>query len=183
MTPDRLQLCLMATARWATFRWSVPPSTPSAKAKEGRHRDGTRPLYRALRVSREHYARMCNEAGCIGFSVQGAPEPRQTLETKTLNPRLVIMVIRLSVFAIPSGEEPPVVLDAATCIMARLPARGVPEFDALLSTIPAAFFKSIGYTAVAHLLGGGLTGFTEPATRRHRKMETATRRYGPRNKY
>ena len=36
------------------------------------------------------------------------------------------------------------------------------EFDNLLSIIPAAFFKSIGYTAVAHLLGGGLTGFTEP---------------------
>ena len=39
-----------------------------------------------------------------------------------------------------------------------------PEFDALLSVIPAAFFKSIGYTAVAHLLGGALTGFTEPAS-------------------
>jgi LDH2 family malate/lactate/ureidoglycolate dehydrogenase len=36
------------------------------------------------------------------------------------------------------------------------------EFDALLSKIPAAFFKSVGYTAVASLLGGGLTGFTLP---------------------
>ena len=38
------------------------------------------------------------------------------------------------------------------------------EFDELLSMIPAAFFKSIGYTAVACLLGGALTGFTEPAS-------------------
>ena len=39
----------------------------------------------------------------------------------------------------------------------------VPEFDALLSKIPAAFFKSIGYVAVASLLGGGLTGFMIPS--------------------
>ena len=52
------------------------------------------------------------------------------------------------------------VLDAATCILADY-QRG-PEFEELLSLIPAAFFKSIGYTAVASLLGGGLTGFTEP---------------------
>jgi LDH2 family malate/lactate/ureidoglycolate dehydrogenase len=38
-----------------------------------------------------------------------------------------------------------------------------PEFDELLTTLPAAFFKSMGYTAVASLLGGGLTGFTLPA--------------------
>ena len=36
------------------------------------------------------------------------------------------------------------------------------EFDALLSLIPAAFFKIIGYTAAASLLGGALTGFAEP---------------------
>ena len=35
-----------------------------------------------------------------------------------------------------------------------------PEFEALFSLIPAAFFKSIGYGAVATLLGGALTGFT-----------------------
>ncbi len=52
------------------------------------------------------------------------------------------------------------VLDAATCILADY-QRG-PEFDALLSTIPAAFFKSVGYTAVASLLGGGLAGVALP---------------------
>ena len=50
------------------------------------------------------------------------------------------------------------VLDAATCILADN-QRG-PEYEALFSMIPAAFFKSIGYGAVATLMGGGLTGFT-----------------------
>ena len=51
-------------------------------------------------------------------------------------------------------------LTAATSIMADY-QRGE-EYDALLSLIPAAFFKSVGYTAVAGLLGGGLTGYTLP---------------------
>lgn len=104
-----------------------------------------------------HYARMCSEAGCIGFSVQGySDQGRAGGRGAQLgyfgNPPIC--------FAIPSGEEPPVVLDAATCILADY-QRG-PEFDELLSLIPAAFFKSIGYTAVATLLGGALTGFMEP---------------------
>ncbi len=103
-----------------------------------------------------HYARLCNEASCIGFSVQGySDQGRAGGRGAQLgyfgNPPIC--------FAIPSGEEPPVVLDAATCILADY-QRG-PEFDELLSLIPAAFFKSIGYTAVASLLGGALTGFTE----------------------
>ena len=106
-----------------------------------------------------HYARMCSEAGCIGLSVQGySDQGRAGGRGAQLgyfgNPPIC--------FAIPSGEEPPVVLDAATCILADY-QRG-PEFDELLSLIPAAFFKSIGYTAVASLLGGALTGFTEPPT-------------------
>ena len=107
-----------------------------------------------------HYARMCNEAGCIGFSVQGSRN-HGNAGNRDPKPQLGYFGNPPICFAIPSGEEPPVVLDAATCIMADY-QRG-PEFDALLSIIPAAFFKSIGYTAVAHLLGGGLTGFTEPA--------------------
>ena len=37
-----------------------------------------------------------------------------------------------------------------------------PEFDALHQKIPAAFFKSMGYTAVATMLGGGLAGVGLP---------------------
>lgn len=104
-----------------------------------------------------HYARMCSEAGCIGFSVQGYSDQGKAGGRGAQlgyfgNPPIC--------FAVPAGEEPPVVLDAATCILADY-QRG-PEFDELLSLIPAAFFKSIGYTAVASLLGGALTGFTEP---------------------
>jgi LDH2 family malate/lactate/ureidoglycolate dehydrogenase len=105
-----------------------------------------------------HYARMCNEAGCIGFSVQGSRN-HGNAGNRDPKPQLGYYGNPPICFAIPSGDEPPVVLDAATCIMADY-QRG-PEFDALLSIIPAAFFKSIGYTAIASLLGGALTGFTE----------------------
>jgi LDH2 family malate/lactate/ureidoglycolate dehydrogenase len=108
-----------------------------------------------------HYARQCLEAGCIGFSVQGycgqgnarGAEPKPQVGYFG-NPPIC--------FAVPSEKEPPLVLDAATRILADYQTG--PEFDALLSRIPAAFFKSMGYTAVASLLGGGLTGFTLPGS-------------------
>ncbi len=106
-----------------------------------------------------HYARLCNESGCIGFSVQGY-QNQGNAGNRDTKPQLGYYGNPPICFAIPSGDEPPVVLDAATCIMADY-QRG-PEFDELLSVIPAAFFKSIGYTAIASLLGGALTGFTEP---------------------
>ncbi|MBM3457671.1 MAG: Ldh family oxidoreductase [Armatimonadetes bacterium] len=106
-----------------------------------------------------HYARMCAEAGCVGFSVQGYRD-QGNAANRPEKPQLAYYGNPPICFAFPRGEEPAVVLDAATCIMADY-QRG-PEFDALLPQIPAAFFKSIGYTAVASLLGGGLTGFTLP---------------------
>lgn len=108
-----------------------------------------------------HYTRMCMEAGCIGFSVQGhrnagrhgfdggGPNPGKHLGYFG-NPPIS--------FAIPAQDEPDLVLDAATCILADY-QRG-DEYEALFSMIPAAFFKSVGYGAVAAMLGGGLTGFT-----------------------
>ena len=106
-----------------------------------------------------HYTRICMEAGCIGFSVQGY----QNLGDATGSdpkPQLGYFGNPPLCFAIPGGDEPSVVLDVATCIMADYQRGG--EYDSLLSLIPAAFFKSIGYTAVAGLLGGGLTGYTLP---------------------
>ena len=106
-----------------------------------------------------HYTRICMEAGCIGFSVQGY----QNLGNAAGNepkPQLGYFGNPPLCFAIPGGDEPSVVLDVATCIMADYQRGG--EYDALLSLIPAAFFKSVGYTAVAGLLGGGLTGYTLP---------------------
>ncbi len=108
-----------------------------------------------------HYARLCMEAGCIGFSVQGYREQgRYGNDGGGPNPdaHLGYFGNPPICFAVPGQDGPPVVLDAATCILAD-DQRG-PEYEALFSMIPAAFFKSIGYGAVASLMGGGLTGFT-----------------------
>ena len=107
-----------------------------------------------------HYTRMCMEEGCIGFSVQGY---RQGKTPPSVEPKPQIGYFGnppLS-FGIPSGDEPPVVLDVATRILADYQTS--PEFDDLLTRIPAAFFKSIGYGAVSILLGGALTGYTQPS--------------------
>jgi LDH2 family malate/lactate/ureidoglycolate dehydrogenase len=108
-----------------------------------------------------HYARMAMDQGCIGFSVQGHREQgRYGNDGGGPNPHADLGYFGNPpiCFAIPGGNEAPVVLDAATCILADY-QRG-PEYAALFSFIPAAFFKSIGYGAVAGLIGGGLTGFT-----------------------
>ncbi|MEM7129335.1 MAG: Ldh family oxidoreductase [Chloroflexota bacterium] len=108
-----------------------------------------------------HYARMCMEANCIGFSVQGYRNQGQVAyDGGGPNPdaHLGYFGNPPICFAIPGGEAPPVILDAATCILADY-QRG-PEYEALFSMIPAAFFKSIGYGAIATLMGGALTGFT-----------------------
>jgi LDH2 family malate/lactate/ureidoglycolate dehydrogenase len=57
---------------------------------------------------------------------------------------------------LPGDEEPPLVLDGGTCILADY-QRGE-QFDALQELIPAAFFKSMGYTGVASALGGVFVG-------------------------
>jgi LDH2 family malate/lactate/ureidoglycolate dehydrogenase len=107
-----------------------------------------------------HYARMCMEAGCIGFSVQSR---RGLGDARGRDPRPQIGYYGNPpiCFAFPSRNEPPVVLDGGTCILSD-DQRG-PGFDELLSKIPAAFFKSIGYGATVTLLGGGLAGITLPS--------------------
>ena len=107
-----------------------------------------------------HYARICMEAGCIGFSVQGFHELGNA-RGRTPKPQLGYFGNPPICFAIPSGNETPVVLDGGSCILSD-DQRGS-EFDELLSEIPAAFFKSIGYGSVTTLLGEGLTGATLPS--------------------
>src|SRR4029079_5424217 len=102
---------------------------------------------------------MCMKAGCVVFSVQGYRDQGNAGRASS-PPQIGYFGNPPICFAIPSGEEPPVGLDAATCILAD-DQRG-PEFEAMMEQIPAAFFKSIGYTAVASLLGGGLAGITLP---------------------
>jgi len=105
-----------------------------------------------------HYARICLEQGCIGFSLQGwrgegNAHGRETKPSVAFsgNPPLC--------FAMPAGQEPAVVLDTGTNVFG---AYSYPEFEDLKARVPAAFFKSIGYIAVATLVGGALTGYTLP---------------------
>ncbi|MBT6145071.1 MAG: hypothetical protein HOH74_06560, partial [Gemmatimonadetes bacterium] len=100
-----------------------------------------------------HYVRRAMEEGCVAFSVQGRyPQWYSDNKGKQVayygNPPIC--------FGLPGETGPPLVLDAATCILADY-QRG-PEFDALQSLIPAAFFKSMGYTGIATAYGGCLVG-------------------------
>ena len=106
-----------------------------------------------------HYTRMCMEAGCVGFSVQGYRDIGNA-RGQDPKPQIGYFGNPPLCFGIPAGNEPPLVQDVATRILADY--QQSPEFDDLLSRIPAAFFKSIGYGAVATLLGCALTGAALP---------------------
>jgi LDH2 family malate/lactate/ureidoglycolate dehydrogenase len=100
-----------------------------------------------------HYVRHAMEADCTAFSVQGAfPQYYREIKGEQAayygNPPLC--------FGLPSQDEPPLVLDGATCIMADY-WRG-PEYEELQELIPAAFFKSMGYTGVGTAWGGVFVG-------------------------
>jgi ureidoglycolate dehydrogenase (NAD+) len=100
-----------------------------------------------------HYVRRAMEEDCTAFSVQAAyPQYYTSNEGERAahygNPPLC--------FGLPGQEGPPVVLDVATCILADY-QRGE-EIEAIEAQIPAAFFKSMGYTAIATLLGGAFVG-------------------------
>ena len=104
-----------------------------------------------------HYTRICMEQGCIGFSLQGyrneAKIDPQGKRSAALSGNPPIS------FAIPGGEEPDFVLDGGTSLFD--PCHGT-ALDELLAQVPSAVFKSMGFIAIATLLGGGLTGFTLP---------------------
>lgn len=111
-----------------------------------------------------HYVRRAMEEGLIGFSVQSAsPQYYASNEGNRAaaygNPPLC--------FGLPSETEPPVVLDVATCILTDQ-QRGE-QIEALEEIIPAAFFKSMGYTAVGTALGGAFVG--QASTRAHTVAE------------
>ncbi len=103
-----------------------------------------------------HYVRRAMQDGCTAFSVQGSHPDyfgegggnKGQQAAYWGNPPLC--------FGLPSQDEPPFVHDVATCIMADY-QRGE-EYDALQEMIPAAFFKSMGYTGVGIALGGPFVG-------------------------
>jgi LDH2 family malate/lactate/ureidoglycolate dehydrogenase len=104
-----------------------------------------------------HYVRRAMEEGCTAFSVQGAssafgpPDPDPARRPQSAywgNPPIC--------FGLPGRDGPPLVLDAATCIMSD--EQRSDEYDQLQELIPAAFFKSMGYTGIARALGGTFVG-------------------------
>lgn len=108
-----------------------------------------------------HYARMCMEAGCIGFSVQGYRGTGNASGQKT-KPQIGYWGNPPMCFAIPAGNEPAMVLDSGTYVLTGIPDS--PETDELMEKFPVLFFRSIGFCAVSNLLGSGLAGVTLPET-------------------
>ena len=88
-----------------------------------------------------HYTRICMEAGCIGFSVQGYQNLGNASGSDS-KPQLGYFGNPPLCFAIPGGDEPSVVLDVATSIMADY-QRGE-EYDALLFSHSSCLFQEHG---------------------------------------
>ncbi|NKB70124.1 MAG: hypothetical protein GKR89_23875 [Candidatus Latescibacteria bacterium] len=117
-----------------------------------------------------HYTRVCQAAGCIGFSVQG-PEgygdymgnPRRREGTPSLG-RFGCPPMS---WALPGGDEPAVVLDGGTPTIMGLRDRAA--FDQVMGQIPSGIFKGVGHTAVSNLLSAGLTGLALPDVRKLRQ--------------
>ena len=103
-----------------------------------------------------HYVRRAMEEGCTAFSVQGAHSNKFGEGGGNKGQQSAYWGNPPISFGFPAEEEPPLILDAATCIMADY-HRG-PEYDALQELIPPAFFKSMGYTGSALALGGAFVG-------------------------
>jgi LDH2 family malate/lactate/ureidoglycolate dehydrogenase len=113
-----------------------------------------------------HYARMCMEAGYIGFSVQGYRGTGNAADQET-KPQLGYWGNPPMCFAIPAGKEPAMVLDSGTYILTGIPSS--PETDELMEKYPVLFFRSIGFCAVSNLLAVGLAGAALPETEENAK--------------
>ena len=100
-----------------------------------------------------HYTRMCAEAGCIGYSVQGFR--RAGKRDQDPKPSVAFTGAPPMSFAIPGGEEADIVLDMVAHAVSGYRGEG---YEDLPERIPAAFFKSMGLVATAILMGGGLAG-------------------------
>ncbi|MFC1526905.1 Ldh family oxidoreductase [Candidatus Latescibacterota bacterium] len=105
-----------------------------------------------------HYTRMCADAGCIGYSVQGFRNDGNR-KAQDLKPSVAFTGAPPMSFSLPAKEEYNMVLDMVAHAVSGYRGEG---YEDLPGRIPAAFFKSMGLVAVANLMGGGLTGFTSP---------------------
>jgi LDH2 family malate/lactate/ureidoglycolate dehydrogenase len=68
-------------------------------------------------------------------------------------------------FAIPSGDEAPLILDMGTSFFEQA------DYHATFERMPAAFFKSLGLVGTAMVMGGALAGMMDPA------FQTGQRQY------
>ena len=106
-----------------------------------------------------HYSRICQEAGCVGISMQGY---RNEGRSRNVDPKPSVGYSGdppLSI-AIPGGDEPGVVMDMGASVFGHYYAQE--GYGDLLERVPTAFMRSISLIAVTTLLGGALTGFTAP---------------------
>ena len=106
-----------------------------------------------------HYVRRAMEKGYTAMSVQGLPSFISKTNSNK-RPQSAYWGNRALCFGLPGRDEPPLVLDVATRILGDDQIEG--EFDYLQELIPAAFFKSMGYTGVAWALGGVFVGVDSP---------------------
>jgi L-2-hydroxycarboxylate dehydrogenase (NAD+) len=105
-----------------------------------------------------HYTRVCRDAGCIGFAVQGFRGDGNRRNQDPKPPSTYTGFPPMS-FSIPASQEPAIVLDMVAHVVSGY---NQPEHADLPERIPATFFKAMGLVATANLLGGALTGFTQP---------------------
>ena len=103
-----------------------------------------------------HYSRICADAGCVGWSVQGyrheaEPKDPPRSAADSGNPPYS--------FALPAGQEPAIVVDAGCAFDSPFPSA---SFDEIARRFPSPFFKSMGLIATSTLVGGALTGFLGP---------------------
>ena len=93
------------------------------------------------------YSRLALEADCAGFAVschRFRHSPDGPIATATGASPMS--------FAIPAGNQPPIIVDMATGIDAKLP------LEQAFEQSPAAFFKMLGLSHVSHALGGVMAG-------------------------
>ena len=93
------------------------------------------------------YSRLALESDCAGFAVschRFRHGSEGSIATATGASPMS--------FAIPTGNQPPLVVDMATGIDAKLP------LEQAFEQSPAAFFKMLGLSHVSHALGGFMAG-------------------------
>jgi len=100
-----------------------------------------------------HYTRMCAEAGCVGYSVQGFRHDGKRHQDP--KPSVTYTGAPPISFAFPGGDEPDIVLDMVAHALSGYIGEG---YEDLPERVPGAFFKSMGLVATAAVMGAGLTG-------------------------